>query len=279
MGSEITPARRSDRSDAAVTAMLGLFDSGLGGLTVVRRVHDLLPAHDLLFFADQAHMPYGSREPDDLAQLLAHNVQWLDAQGVDAIVMACNTTCAIAQTSGWPDARAEILDLIDAAAAAVCGGDYQRIGVVATAATVSSGAYARKIRARNSAVEVIEVAAPKLVPLVEAGQIATDETRAAVSEACAQLPSNLDAVILACTHYPVLDMHFADALGDRIVRIDPACEQAQRTADLVTRAGYKTGNGTVRYVTNGDLAAFEIGVQALMGEFAPHCEKLEDAVL
>ncbi|MEO6913232.1 MAG: glutamate racemase [Candidatus Baltobacteraceae bacterium] len=277
--SAITLAPRSDRSkhSASAGSMLGLFDSGLGGLTVVRRVHELLPHHDLLFLADQAHVPYGNREPDDLVRLLAHNIAWLDTAGVDAIVMACNTSCAIAQSFGWPHARAVILDLIEAAANAVQQAGYRRIGVLATAATVRSGAYGRKIRALNPEAEVIEIAAPKLVPLVEAGQIATDETRAAVAEVCAQLPNDIDAVILACTHYPVLDVHFSDALGEKITRIDPARAQAQRTADVVARRNYPAGDGSITYVTNGDLAAFELSVQALMGELAPHCEKIAPA--
>lgn len=274
-----TPDLRSDRSKRSGSAqsMLGLFDSGLGGLTVVRRVHELLPHHDLLFFADQAHVPYGNREPADLARLLACNLGWLDRAGVDAIVMACNTSCAIAASLGWPPARAQILDLIEAAASAARRAGYRRIGVIATAATVRSGAYGAKIRERNPRAEVIEIAAPKLVPLVEAGQIATDETRAAVAEVCAQLPKNLDAVILACTHYPVLDAHFADALGEKIARIDPARVQAQRAADLVRRNRHPAGDGTIRYITNGDLTAFELSVRALMGELAPHCERLEAA--
>lgn len=244
--------------------MLGLFDSGLGGLTVVKRVRALLPDHALLFLADQAHVPYGDREPEDLHRLLVQNVRWLDEQGADAIVMACNTSCAIAAEYGYPQMRAPILDLIESAAIAIRDAGYRRVGVLATAATVKTGAYTKKIHAIAPHVRVDEIAAPALVPLVEAGRIEGDETRAAVVEACSRLPRDLDAVILACTHYPVLDAHFAASLGGSVARIDPAIEQAGRTAALVAARSFPAGTGHTRYVTTGDVEAFRVSVHAYM---------------
>jgi len=249
--------------------MIGLFDSGLGGLTVVRRVRERLPESDLLFFADQAHVPYGDRTPEELRTLLAHNLEWLDDRGVDAIVMACNTSCAIADRYGWPSTRATIIDLIDSATLAVERSGFRRIGIVATAATVRSEAYPRRIRERVPGVEVFQVAAPALVPMVEAGRIEGAEPRAAVAAVCAELPKGLDAVILACTHYPVLDEHFAAVFGESIVRIDPAVLQAERVADLLEARGVARENGRTQYVTNGDLAAFRTNVARLMGEAEP----------
>ncbi|MGA8841466.1 MAG: aspartate/glutamate racemase family protein, partial [Candidatus Aquilonibacter sp.] len=150
--------------------MIGLFDSGLGGLTVIRRVRERLPDVDLLYYADQAHVPYGGRAPDDLLALLQNNLAWLDERGVEAIVMACNTSCAIADVYGWPTTRAEVLDLLDSATIALQRSGARRIGVVATDATVRSGAYGRRIRNAIHESEVWEVPAPELVPLVEAGQ-------------------------------------------------------------------------------------------------------------
>jgi len=244
--------------------VLGLFDSGLGGLTVVKRVRALLPDHALLFLADQAHVPYGDRAPDDLHRLLVQNVRWLDEQGADAIVMACNTSCAIAAEFGYPKVRGPILDLIESAAIAIRDAGYARVGVLATAATVKTGAYAKKIRALAPHVRVDEAAAPALVPLVEAGEIEGERARDAVAEACARLPRDVDAVILACTHYPVLDAHFAAALGEHVARIDPALEQAGRAAALVAARSIGPGSGHTRYVTTGDVEAFRTSVHAYM---------------
>ncbi len=254
--------------------MLGLFDSGLGGLTVVRRVRSLLPTADLVFFADQAHVPYGNRPPEDLRGLLRHNLRWLDEQNVDAIVMGCNTSCAIADRYGWPATRAVVLDLIDSAAIAVERAGYRRIGVVATAATASSGAYGRKIRARVPGASVVEVAAPELVPLVEAGRVEGEEPRAAVRRACEGLPRDLDAVVLACTHYPILDAHFAAALGAGTARLDPAVVQAERAVLLADELRFGTGSGLARYVTNADADAFRANVVRIIGDPDPRVERL-----
>lgn len=255
--------------------MLGLFDSGLGGLTVLRRVRELLPQHDLLFFADQAHVPYGDRTAEDLLHLLHQNVAWLDARAVEAIVMACNTSCAMGERFGWPETRATVLDLIESAAVAVQRSGFSHIGVLATMATARSGAYARKIQARIPGARVVEVGAPELVPLVEAGKLHGDEPRAAVERVCAQLPRELDAVILACTHYPMLDEHFAAVLGDSVVRIDPALVQAERTYELATRLGVPPGSGALACFTNGDLDRFRSSLAMLIGDLAPAVHHLE----
>jgi len=259
--------------------VIGLFDSGLGGLTVVRQVRSHLPHHDLVFFADQAHVPYGERSPEDLHRLLEHNIKVLDARGLDMIVAACNTSCAIAQRYGWPQSRSLILDLIESAAIAVQYAGYRRVGVVATTATARSGAYARAIHAHISDAEVFEVAAPALVPLVEAGKLHGEEPARAVRDVVSQLPRNLDAVILACTHYPLLDEHFAEALGTGVVRLDPAIVQAARAAVIVTERNFAPGNGASTYITNGDLPLFTTSVATLMNEALPKTERLEPLAL
>lgn len=241
--------------------MLGLFDSGLGGLTVLRRVHESAPHADLFFFADQAHAPYGDRSPADLVRLMQQNLAWLDERRPEAIVMACNTSCAMGDTSGWPRVRAQILDLIDSAADAVERTGLRRIGVIATTATARSGAYGRHIYRRIPDARVVEIAAPALVPLVEAGKLTGDEPRAAVREVCDLLPHDVEAIVLACTHYPLLDDHFAEALGPSVLRIDPALVQAERAAALV-RDG--EGTGRIECFTNGDPARFAASLAELL---------------
>jgi len=249
--------------------VIGLLDSGLGGLTVVQRVRERIPNANLVFLADQAHVPYGGRPPQQLLDLLRANLAWLDAQGVDTIVMACNTSCAIAEVHGWPNTRATVLDLIDSAATAVQRAGHKRVGVVATAATVKAGSYGRTLRARIPGIAVFEVPAPALVPLVEAGQLEGEAPHEAVAAAVAQLPNNLDAIIYACTHYPVLDHHFASALAPHVIRIDPAVSQAERAAALTPQ---HTGHGTIRYVTTGDPEAFRANIIRIMHDPNPNVE-------
>lgn len=242
--------------------MIGLFDSGLGGLTVLARLRDRLPRADMIFFADQAHVPYGDRTHRELLALLRANLLRFDEYGVDAVVMACNTSCAIAERYGWPPSRAPVLDLIESAAIAVERGGFKRIGVVATAATVGAGSYGRSLRKRVSAIDVVEVPAPALVPLVEAGATDGEAARAAVDEVCAHLPLDLDALVYGCTHYPVLEAHFRAAVGNGVALIDPAIVQAERAAAL---AGVNCdGSGNTTYVTNGDDATFQKNIVRLM---------------
>jgi len=257
--------------------VIGLFDSGLGGLTVIKRIRERLPHADLVFFADQANVPYGDRDAEELHELLAANLARLDDFDADAIVMACNTSCAIAERYGWPSTRAPVLDLIDSAATAAQRAGYRRVGVVATAATVSAGSYGRTLRSAIPGAEVWEVAAPALVPLVESGEMRGARARAAVETVCRELPADLDAVIYGCTHYPVLGAHFAAALGDRVALVDPAVMQAERAAALLSARDVPLEDGTIRYVTSGDPRAFAAAVARVTGEAAPRVEPLTDA--
>jgi glutamate racemase len=242
--------------------LIGLFDSGLGGLTVLARVRERMPSADIVFFADQANVPYGDRTHAELLELLQANLARLDARGVDAIVMACNTSCAVAERYGWPKTRAPVVDLIESAAIAIDRGGFARVGVVATAATVGAGSYGRTIRARIGGIDVVEVPAPALVPLVEAGATEGERPRAAVAEVCGHLPLDLDALVFGCTHYPVLESHFRAVLGDGIALIDPAFTQAERTAELLVRRA--DGSGSTEYTTSGDEVAFLANVARLL---------------
>jgi glutamate racemase len=247
--------------------MLGLYDSGLGGLTVLAALRRAGIDQDVVYFADQAHVPYGDRTDAELYALLGENFGILDAHGVDALVMACNTSCAVAARSGgFPPARGPVLDLIANAAAALHGTTARRIAVVATTATVRSGAYRRAIRAAAPGVEVREIAAPALVPLVERGAADSLEARAAVGELCAVVGDGVDALVYGCTHYPLLDAHFAAALGPDVARIDPALAQAAAAAALVADLALPAGTGATVYLTNGDLAAFERNVRRWTSE-------------
>jgi glutamate racemase len=238
--------------------VIGLFDSGLGGLTVLARLRERLPSADAIFFADQAHVPYGDRTHAELLALLRDNLKRFDEYDVDAIVMACNTSCAVAERYGWPSSRAPVLDLIESAAIAVERGGFRRVGVVATAATVGAGSYGRTLRKRIGGIDVVEVPAPTLVPLVEAGEIDGERPRSAVAEVCTHLPLDLDAVVYGCTHYPVLEAHFKSVLAPGVALIDPAIVQAERAAELLGARAY--GNGRTTYVTSGDDAAFQVNV-------------------
>lgn len=250
--------------------MLGIFDSGLGGLTVLQQLRRRLPHHDITYLADQAHVPYGDRTPEELLGYLRDNIGYLNEEGAKAIVVACNTSCSIAAKHGWPQSAAPILDLIDNAAEAVADLGARRVGVLATTVTARSGAYGAAIRARAPAVHVEEVAAPTLVPLVEAGRYNGRAVRAAVVEACTPLSRDLDVLVYGCTHYPILDAHFAAFFGENVVRLDPAVAQADAAVRLVEERGIAEGSGATMYATSGDPMAFAAAVRSLLAEENPH---------
>lgn len=244
--------------------MIGVYDSGLGGLTVLAALRAAGVGDDIVYFADQAHVPYGERTDADLHGLLTANLAWLAEHGVDRVVMGCNTSCAVASRLGWPATpRLPIHDLIVNCARSFAGTAYRRVAVVATPATVRSHAYAAAIASVAPQIAVLEVAAPALVPLVEAGESESERGRAAVAEAVAQLPPDVEAVVYGCTHYPLLDAHFA-ALLPQAARIDPAREQARSVAAL----GLARSGGTTLYVTNGDVVPFERNVRKWTGDAA-----------
>jgi glutamate racemase len=181
--------------------------------------------------------------------------------------MACNTSCAVAaRRGGFPRTRLPVLDLIENAAAALRGVQVRRIAVFATAATVRSGAYRRAIAAQAPGIDVVEIAAPALVPLVEANLAATPQAREAVRDVCRAVPAGTGAIVYGCTHYPLLDAHFASALGRGVLRIDPAVAQAARTAALVSDLGLAPGNGVTHYLTSGAVATFKANVRAWTGD-------------
>jgi glutamate racemase len=247
--------------------LIGVFDSGLGGLTVLARVRERLPNVDVLYYADQAHVPYGDRTHADLLRLLRANLARFDEYGVDALVMACNTSCAIAERYGWPYSRTPVIDLIESAAIAVERGGFRRVGIVATAATVGAGSYGRTLRARIEGIDVVEVPAPALVPLVEAGAVEGVEPRDAVTEVCSHLPLDLDALVFGCTRYPMLESHFRAVLGNDVAFVDPAIVQAERVAGVLGNRA--SGAGETTYVTSGDEASFRVSVARMVAAKLP----------
>ena len=240
--------------------MIGIYDSGLGGLTVLAALRAGGVSQDAVYFADQAHVPYGDRTDAQIQGYHRENFATLAGLGVELLVMGCNSSCAVGQRLGWPKTSFPILDLIESAGRSFAGTGFRRVAVIATPTTVRSGAYGRAIRAAVPGAEVVEVAAPLLVPLVERGAAESDEAGEAVHEIVAQLPAGLDAVVYGCTHYPLLDRWFAYALDERVVRLDPAEAQAAAARQWIDAARISAGGGRTLYFTTGDAAAFERGV-------------------
>jgi glutamate racemase len=212
---------------------LGVFDSGVGGLTVVGALLRRFPSERILYVADQAHVPYGGRPLSEICGFASGISAFLAGHGCRAIVMACNISSATALTSVRADlAPLPVLGVIEAAARrAAVDSEEPRIGVLATEGTVRTGAYGATIRGLNANAFVREVACPRFVPLVEAGSLETEEALDAAREYLAPLAeARCDRVVLGCTHYPFLLPALKRVAGELFSRslafIDPADEVA-----------------------------------------------------
>ncbi|MBM4362969.1 MAG: glutamate racemase, partial [Deltaproteobacteria bacterium] len=192
-------------------AALGVFDSGLGGLTVVRALRARLPAEDVIYLGDTARVPYGTRSADTILRYARGCAKVLTDRGVKALVVACNTATAVALEMLRAELDLPVVGVIQPGAesavrlAAALGGTAGRIGVLGTARTISSGAYPRAVGGVSTRYEVVGQAAPLLVPLVEEGWVEGDVPRLAVERYLAPLlDAGAGVIVLGCTHYPVL---------------------------------------------------------------------------
>ncbi len=220
-------------------APIGIFDSGLGGLTVVRALMQQLPAESLLYVGDTARVPYGSKSPDTVRRFATEIAVWLVEQGVKAIVVACNTATAHALEPLQDTQPVPVLGVIEPGArAAVRASRGGAVGVIGTTGTIASGAYERALRALAPEIEVRAVACPLLVPLVEEGWTDHAATRLIVREYLVPLrQAPIDTLVLGCTHYPLLASLLSEEIGPAVRLIDSAEETARETGLLLRANG------------------------------------------
>ena len=201
---------------------IGLFDSGVGGLTVLREMYRQMPTESLLYFADSARLPYGKRSPQEILLFVREILDWMCAQNVKMIIMACNTSSALALETVRKEYDVPILGVIlPGAKAAVKQG--KRIGVIATLATVKSHAYRQAIQEINPQTKVWEIACPEFVRSIEQNQLYTDYTRQVARQYLAPLINEqIDTLVYGCTHYRHLEKTISSLLPDSVQIIDPA---------------------------------------------------------
>lgn len=216
-------------------AAIGVFDSGIGGLTVVRALFDHLPNEQLIYFGDTARVPYGPKSPDTVRRYALQISDWLLAQQVKAIVVACNTATAHALDDLVSSAPVPVIGVVDPGArAAVAKSRERRIGVIGTAGTIASRAYERAIHRLAPDATVHAKACPLFVPLVEEGWTDHDATRLIAREYLRPLhDAGIDTLVLGCTHYPLLAPVIAEVMGPAVTLIDSAAETARETARIL----------------------------------------------
>ena len=256
---------------ASRDAAIGVFDSGIGGLTVAHAIIQQLPAESTVYFGDTARVPYGPKSPDTVRRYSQEIADYLQTQGVKAIVIACNTATAHALVMLRDQLTIPVIGVVEPGArAAVAATGTNRIGVIGTVGTIKSGAYERAIRALNPDAIITARAAPLLVPLVEEGWNEHPASRLVVEEYLQPfIAAEVDTLVLGCTHYPLLKPLLADVLGPSVKLIDSAAETAAETARTLVSQNIATTDGhqaTHRFIASDDPLMFlQLGQRFLGG--------------
>ena len=210
------------------TAPIGVFDSGVGGLTVAREIMRNLPNEDIVYFGDTARVPYGSKSKDNIIRYSKQIIHFLQTKGVKAIVIACNTASALALDAVKDEFDIPIIGVVEPGArAALAVTETKKIGVIGTEATVRSAMYEKIIQEIEPDVSVVAKACPLFVPLVEEGfkkHHVTDEIIDYYLSSFKE--TDIDALILGCTHYPLLRSKIREYVGEKITLVNPAYETA-----------------------------------------------------
>ena len=254
---------------------IGVFDSGSGGLTAVREIRSILPSENIIYFGDTSRVPYGSRSAEILLRFARQDIRFLRTFDIKALLVACGTV----STTSLPQLQAESADLPllgvvePSCRRAVAVTRNKRVGLIATAASVRSGAYERTIAGLDRDVTVISKACPLFVPLVENGYFGADNavTRLVARDYLKDIrAAGVDTLILGCTHYPLIAPIIADLMGPEVALIDPGRETALAARDALASAGLlREGRaGTARYYVSDTTESFAQLSDWFLGEYA-----------
>ena len=263
-------------------APLGVFDSGLGGLTVVRALREVLPGERIVYLGDTARVPYGTKGAETVVKYALACARHLVARDVKALVIACNTVSAVAPERLRVELDVPVLGVIEPGArAAVAATRTGRIGVLATAGTIASGAYPRAVAQVSTRAEVIGQAAPLLVPLAEEGWTEGEVPRLAVRRYVEPLArASVDVVVLGCTHYPLLrgliDQEVRSLVGEDATVVDSARATASDVrAFLETRDLVRQGTGGVQLLVTDVPRTFAEVASRFLGDAIGDVEQVD----
>ena len=240
---------------------VGVFDSGMGGLTVLHECLVTMPHEDFVYLGDGARLPYGPRPLPEIRRFAGEIAGWLEGQGVKLILAACNAATSAALPQLQEELAVPVIGVITPEAhAAVQATRNRRIGLLATQATVESGRYAELVHALDAGARLTAVACPRLVPLIESPDPFGEETAQAVREYAAPIKeADCDTVILGCTHYPLIRPILQRVFGRGVTLVFSAEETAREAAETLARKGIENEparEGACRFLTTGDPELF-----------------------
>lgn len=261
---------------------IGVFDSGLGGLTVLKAIMDVLPGESVVYFGDNGRAPYGTKSKETVAKFTFQDIRFLLNQDIKMVVIACNTASA----SSFDKVRANfdipVVEVIKpGASAAVKATRNGRIGVIGTSATINSGAYERAIKSINGDVFVYQKACPLLVPIVEEGKEwwDCDITEKIINRYLEEiLQYDIDTLVLGCTHYPLLYELISKVAGPKVTLVSSAEEAAKETVGIINQYNMKRDSNLApvyRYYTSDSVEKFEPLCSSILGCEIAIAEKVD----
>jgi glutamate racemase len=258
---------------------IGIFDSGVGGLTVMHRVMEALPAEKLIYLGDTGRYPYGNKSAETVTRYAIENAEFLLARGVKMLVVACNTMSAVALDALRKRVDVPVIGVIEPGArAAVERTRNRRVGVIGTETTIASGLYTRALRALAPDLEIFTRACPLFVPLAEEGWTDNEIARATVAAYLESIKaSGIDTLILGCTHYPLLKKAVARFLGRRVRLVDSAEETAREVSEKLAGMGLRRRSGkgsTSFFVTDVPDRFVKVG-RSFLGERVESAVRIE----
>lgn len=238
---------------------IGVFDSGLGGLTAVKEIMDILPNENLIYFGDTGRVPYGTRSRDTIIKYSQEDIRFLESFDVKLVVVACGTVSSVALPIIRNTCKTPIVGVVEAASeAALAATKNNRIGIIGTQGTVNSHAYSDYILKKNSYIKTFSKACPLFVPLVENGHFDTQVARLVIEEYLAEIKNEgVDTLILGCTHYPLLKNAIQDFMGSKVTLINSGAEIAKSIErDFPKLMHEQSGKGEYRYFVSDNVETF-----------------------
>jgi len=259
-------------------APIGIFDSGIGGLTVFSAIKKRLPNESLVYLGDTARVPYGTKSAETVVRYSRENAAFLEEKGVKAIVVACNTASAVALDDLRQRCRVPVLGVVEPGVrAALAASQAKRIGVIGTRATIASDAYGSMLCELHSDARVVSVACPLFVPLVEEGWLTGEIVEEITKRYCAEFEyARVDTLILGCTHYPLLKDAIAKVIGPNVTLVDSGEAAAVALKFLIDDEGIAS-TGTVaddRLFVTDVPGQFESVARRFLGGMMPTAKRV-----
>jgi len=262
------------------TSPIGIFDSGIGGLTVAKRIIAMLPNENIVYFGDTARVPYGTKSNETVVEYSYQDAQFLINKNVKLIIVACNTASSVAINKLKEKFSIPIIGTIEPGThLAIKSTKNGRVGVIGTNATISNKAYSNKLQSLEKNLEIIEKPCPLFVPIAEEGWLDHEATKLIAKEYLQDLKDfGVDTVILGCTHYPLLTGVIQEVMGEGVTLIDSGMAAALEVEDYLTGRGVRNDSnqlGIHQFYVSDLPAKFKSVAERFLGTKVKHIEKID----